>query len=288
MNFRNKHDVVKKVAVVRRRIEEQSSHTTTSVSNSGTDITSLASYLSTSSSIIMCCSENGGNNNYNNKKQKQKQQKQKHKIITPRRRELKLQQQECLTALINIQNNIINIKREYNKAIILLEKENDIKYKIRQYYQRSQLRNNGRYCFGISVVGGISLIKEKINHERCYQLKQKAHTLINDANIQLKIVYSIIINYKSETLRRHNNNRNDLLPPQYNNNNNNNNAMEHIGNGLLPPEINDNSSSSNNNNNGNSNIASLGQAICERQIKLLTIVIEQMIQDHDTTLHTNI
>jgi hypothetical protein len=61
--------------------------------------------------------------------------------------------------------------------------------------------------------------------------------------------------------------------------------MEHIGNGLLPPEINDNST---NNNNGNSNIASLGQAICERQIKLLTIVIEQMIQDHDTTLHTNI
>ena len=231
----------------------------TSVSATGTDITTL--YLS--GSCGMCC-ENSDNND-NNKEQEQEQE-QEQIMIT---QELL---QECLTSLVKAQRNIINIKCKYNKAITLLEKVNDLQYKSRMYHQRSQLRNN----YG-SVVGGVALLKEKINQERMHQLEQKAIPLIKEANMQLKKVYTTI-NYKSRypkdnivfnTLRR-----NDL---QYNN------TMRYIGNGLLPSssslEMKTKSKTTTTSRNNNTNTATLGQAICERQIKLLTIVVEQIQDD---------
>ena len=230
----------------------------TSFSTYGTDITTL--YLS--GSCRKCC-ENNDNNSSNKEQEREQEQRM---IIT---RELL---QECLTSLVKVQRDIINIERKYNKAITLLEKVNDIQYKSRMYHQRSQLRNN----YG-SVVGGVALLKEKINQERIHQLKQKAISLIKEANMQLKKVYTTI-NYKSRypkdnivfnTLRR-----NDL---QYNN------TMIYIGNGLLPSssslEMKTKSKTTTTSRNNNTNTAILGQAICERQIKLLTIVVEQIQDD---------
>ncbi|OEU08267.1 hypothetical protein FRACYDRAFT_250056 [Fragilariopsis cylindrus CCMP1102] len=229
----------------------------TSVSATGTDITTL--YLN--GSCGMCC-ENSDNNDNN----KEQEQEQEQIMIT---QELL---QECLTSLVKVQRNIIDIERKYNKAITLLEKINDIEYKSRMYHQRSQLRNN----YG-SVVGGVALLKENINQQRIHQLKRKAISLIKEANMQLKKVYTTI-NYKSRypkdnivfnTLRR-----NDL---QYNS------TMIYIGNGLLPSssslEMKTKSKTTTTSRNNNTNTATLGQAICERQIKLLTIVVEQIQDD---------
>ena len=228
----------------------------TSVSATGTDITTL--YLS--GSCGMCC-ENSDNNSCNKQEREQEQIMVTREIL-----------QECLTSLVKVQRDIINIERKYSKAITLLEKVNDIQYKSRMYHQRSQLRNN----YG-SVVGGVALLKENINQQRIHQLKRKAISLIKEANMQLKKVYTTI-NYKSRypkdnivfnTLRR-----NDL---QYSN------TMIYIGNGLLPSssslEMKTKSKTTTTSRNNNTNTAILGQATCERQIKLLTILVEQIQDD---------